>query len=176
MRGRYVLAVLLFLAAALYARIRSAPSPAPGPGQASGAVRAQAVATASAPRLPTALERPLLQPALRDPFSAVPTVAALPAAPPPPPPPLSLPPILPTAAPMPPAHGLSVAGRMVAPDGSTVVLVLSAEGSLLLRSGQVLASGYRVESIDTQAVHLSYPPLGTQARLELPAPPRFETR
>lgn len=174
MRGRYVLAVLLFLAVALYARIRGAPSPAPGPTHAGSTVRVPAAATAAAPRLPTALDRPLLQPALRDPFAAAPTAVALPAAPPAPSP-LALPPVLP-AAPVPPAHGLSVAGRMVAPDGSTVVLVLSAEGSLLLRTGQVLANGYQVESIDAQAVHLRYPPLGTQARLELPAPPRFETR
>lgn len=174
MRGRSVLVVLVLLAFALYVRIRTASPSAAAPAAVKPRPAAVAATTAGATRLPSALHRPVLQPALRDPFAATPTVvgmATLPAAPPPPPPPPALP-----AAPAPPALDLSFAGRMVAPDGSTAVLVLSGEGSLLLRAGEVLSNGYRVESIDAQAVHLSYPPLGTQARLALPAPPRFETR
>lgn len=123
--------------------------------------------------LPAQLNRPALDPANRDPFVVwtppPPVVIAKPApvvpvvvAPPPPP--------------QPPPHNLTFAGRMTAPDGSQLVYVNSGNTSLTLVAGQTLPNGYRVESITAQAVELSYPPMNTTARLDLPAPPKYEIR
>lgn len=117
--------------------------------------------------LPHQLDRPMLSAAERDPFSVV-----LPPAPPPekkvtPPPP---PP------PQPPALNLRFAGRISAPDGSQVIYVSFGDTSMPVSTGQVFPNGYRVEAIGPRAIELSYPPMNTTARLELPDPPKYETR
>lgn len=166
MRGRHVLLVLALVVLGLVVRIRT-----------SGIAPAPLVATATLPAapervaaLPSELKRALLEPAARDPFAltpaAVPQVAAAPAPPPLPP--------LPVAAP--PTHGLTFAGRIVAPDGTASILAQSAEGSVFLRPGEVLASGYRVERLEADAVLLTHAALGTQARLDIPPAPSFERR
>ena len=65
---------------------------------------------------------------------------------------------------------------MTAPDGTQLVYVNAGDASLTLVAGQNLPNGYRVESITAQAIELSYPPLNTTARLDLPAPPKYEIR
>ena len=122
------------------------------------------------------LGRPMLEPAERDPFGLVvpkPVVPVVQA-------PIALPiqllaaPI--AAAPTPPPINMSFAGRMTAPDGMQVVYVAFGEVSLAITTGQNLPNGYRVESINARSVELRYPPLNTTARLELPEPPKYETR
>lgn len=122
------------------------------------------------------LGRPVLEPADRDPFGLVvpkPVVPVVQA-------PIALPiqllaaPI--AAAPTPPPINMSFAGRMTAPDGMQVVYVAFGEVSLAITTGQNLPNGYRVESINARSVELRYPPLNTTARLELPEPPKYETR
>lgn len=117
--------------------------------------------------LPYQLDRPMLSVAERDPFSIVLPPAPPPEkkAPPPPPPP-----------PQPPALNLHFAGRISAPDGSQVIYVSFGDTSMPVTIGQVLPNGYRVEAVTPQAIELSYPPMNTTARLELPPPPKYETR
>lgn len=170
MRGRHVLLVLALVVLGLVVRIRTA-GPAPAPLVAIATLPAAPETIAA---LPSELKRPLLEPAARDPFAlapaAVPQVVAAPAPPPLPPP---LPPLSVAA---PPTHGLTFAGRIVAPDGTASILVQSAEGSVFLRPGEVLASGYRVERVEAQAVLLTHAALGAQARLDIPPAPSFERR
>jgi hypothetical protein len=116
-------------------------------------------------------DRPALEPALRDPFAAPAPLVVAKVAPVLPPPPIATP-----VAPSAPPHGLAFAGRIVTPDGREQVYVTSGDTSLAIAPGQTLPSGYRVESITARAVELSYPPLNTTARLELPAPPKYEIR
>ena len=77
---------------------------------------------------------------------------------------------------MAPPVNLRYTGRMTAPDGSLVVYAAFGETSLALTTGQSLPNGYRVEAITARAVELSYPPLNTTARLDLPEPPKYEIR
>jgi hypothetical protein len=124
------------------------------------------------PPLPTKLNRVALEHAGRNPFvlsAPTPVLVAKPvtASPPPPAPP---------QAPSPPAVNLSFAGRMTAPDGSQVIYVNYANEPLAIGVGQTLPNGYRVDAITARAVELSYPPLNTTARLDLPASPKYEIR
>lgn len=170
MRGRHVLLVLALVVLGLVVRIRTSGT-TPAPLVATAAIPAAPETIAA---LPPELKRPLLEPAARDPFAlapaAVPQVVPAPAPPPPPLPPLPLP------AAAPPTHGLTFAGRIVAPDGSATILAQSAEGSVFLRPGEVLASGYRVDRVEAQAVLLTHAALGAQARLDIPPAPSFERR
>jgi hypothetical protein len=126
--------------------------------------------------LPQQLERDKLEPATRDPFMVVappPPAPAkkLPPAPPPPPAPVMAAPA-PTAPPL----DLRYAGRMTGPDGTLMVFVTYAESPITLSIGQSLPNGYRVDRISDRLVELSYPALGTTARLDLPEPPKYEIR
>jgi hypothetical protein len=122
------------------------------------------------------LGRPVLEPTERDPFGlvvpkpAVPVVQA----------PIALPITVAAApvavAPSPPPVNMSFTGRMTAPDGTQIVYVAFGEVSLAITTGQDLPNGYRVESINARSVELRYPPLNTTARLDLPEPPKYETR
>ncbi len=129
--------------------------------------------------LPTQLDRPLLELAQRDPFAidlpkpapllpkqSVPPPAASIAMPLPPPPPV----------PMAPPHNLRFAGRMRTPEGRELVYVSLGDTGIVLVAGQTLPNGYRVESVTARSVELSYPPLNTRTRLDLPEPPRYEIR
>ena len=123
------------------------------------------------------LDRPMLEPADSDPFGlVVVTKPALPVVP------TSIAAAMPTlAAPIPPTPtapplNMGFAGRMTAPDGTQIVYVAFGETSLAITAGQTLPNGYRVEAINPRAVELRYPPLNTTARLDLPAPPKYETR
>lgn len=119
--------------------------------------------------LPRQLDRPLLTPADRDPFVMLPPPApVLPkqvkpvvVAPPPP---------------QPPPTNLSFAGRITMPDGHEVIYMAYGDVSLPISVGQTLPNGYRVDAITAKAVELSYPPLNTSTRLELPEPPKYEIR
>jgi hypothetical protein len=115
--------------------------------------------------------RPALEPALRDPFAAPAPLVVAKVAPALPPPPIATP-----VAPSAPAHGLAFAGRITTPDGREQVYVSSGDISMPIATGQTLPNGYRVEAITERTVELSYPPLNTTARLELPAPPQYEIR
>jgi hypothetical protein len=84
--------------------------------------------------------------------------------------------IAPLAPPTPPAVNLTFAGRMSAPDGSQVIYVAYGDTPLAISVGQTLPNGYRVDAITARAVELSYAPLNTTARFDLPAPPNYEIR
>ena len=71
---------------------------------------------------------------------------------------------------------MTFAGRMTAPDGNQMVYVTYGDASISLAAGQTLPNGYRVEAITARAVQLSYPPLNTTARIDLPEPPKYEIR
>ena len=135
--------------------------------------------------VPQQLKRNRLEAAARDPFSLeAATVAPAPQkpasatsapasqrAPPPLPPPVMAAPV-----PSPPQLNLRFMGRMTNPDGQQVIFATLAESPVTLSVGQELANGYRVDSITDRAVQLSYPVLGTTARLDLPEPPKYEIR
>ena len=121
-------------------------------------------------------DRPMLEPAERDPFGLVapkPMALVVRA-------PIAAPvqvvaaPLAP--APTPPPVNMSFAGRMTAPDGTQIVYVAYGDISLAITTGQNVPNGYRVESVNARSVELRYPPLNTTARLDLPAPPKYETR
>lgn len=115
------------------------------------------------------LDRPLLEPATRDPFnvqppSVAPTLAA------------TSPPPMPTAPPAPPPHEVTFAGRMTRPDGGDTVYVSYAGTSMPIVVGQSLPNGYRIETISPRAIELSYPSLKTTVRIDLPDAPKYEIR
>ena len=120
----------------------------------------------AAQSLPVQLNRPLLEPALSDPFALL-----VPPAPPPKPPP-----VLPPPPPAAPPNNLTFVGRMKNPDGGESVFVMYGETSMAIAVGQVLSNGYRVDSITPHAIDLSYPALSTTAKVDLPAPPKYEIR
>ncbi len=128
-------------------------------------------AVAARTALPQTLSRPTLEAASRDPFVAtLASPAPLPVAKP-------VAPVIATPPPpTPPPLNLRYAGRMTGPDGSTQVFVLFGETGLTVSVGQTLPNGYRVETITARAIELSYPPLNSTARLDLPAPPQHEIR
>ena len=122
---------------------------------------------------PTEKLRAMLEPAERNPFASVvlkPVVAALQ---------VQLPPpaqMAVTQRPAPPPLEMRFAGRMTAPDGTQVVYVAFGDVNLLITAGQTLPNGYRVDAIGARLVELSYPPLSTTARLDLPESPTYEIR
>lgn len=120
---------------------------------------------------PDQQDRPALEPAQRDPFAAPAPPVVAKVAPVLPPPPIATP-----VAPSAPPHGLTFAGRITTPDGREQVYLALGDTSVAIVAGQTLPSGYRVESITARAIELSYPPLNTTARLDLPAPPKYEIR
>jgi hypothetical protein len=130
--------------------------------------------------LPEQLERDTLEAAKRDPFSVVapPPVTSAPQKLPPAPPPIVPVPAPAMAAPVPmaPPLNLRFMGRMTSPDGQHMIFASLAESPVTLSVGQELPNGYRVDSITDRIVQLSYPALGTTARLDLPEPPRYEIR
>ena len=85
-----------------------------------------------------------------------------------------------TAVPVPvalaPDLNLRFIGRITAPDGTQSIYAQSGEASIILMVGQTLPNGYRIESIKERVVELSYPPLNTIAKLDLPEAPRYEIR
>lgn len=118
------------------------------------------------------LDRPALEPATRDPFNVQPPpVAPILAATPPPPMPTT-----PPAPPTPPPHEVTFAGRMTRPDGGDTVYVSYAGTSMPIVAGQSLPNGYRIETISTRAIELSYPSLKTTVRIDLPDSPKYEIR
>lgn len=124
--------------------------------------------------LPAELNRPVLAPSSRDPFAPVAPPATVVAKPS-----LQPAPLIQVAAPQPPSPppvNLTFAGRMTAPDGSQIIYVSHGDTPLAIGVGQTLPNGYRVEAITAQAVELSYSPLNASARLDLPAPPKYEIR
>jgi hypothetical protein len=172
-------AVLLILAIRLYAAsgvetLRLAPASPPLRDTRFHSDAAAAVT------LPMAHSRAELEPPVRDPFAtprAIAPAIALAASPMPMPMPMPMP--SPAISPTPPAApepGLTFAGRMVTPDGATLVLASLGNDTFTLRTGQQLANGYRVDAIDAESVLLSHPALNQPARLAIPPAPRLQTR
>ena len=121
------------------------------------------------------LERPMLEPAARDPFVMevqAPVVSPKPPAPLPPPPVVMAAPVTPSMPPL----SLRFAGRMRTPEGEDVVYMADGDNSLAITVGQSLPNGYRVEAITAKAVELRYLPSNVTTRLELPEPPKYEIR
>jgi hypothetical protein len=81
-----------------------------------------------------------------------------------------------TPVPTAPVLDLRFAGRMTAPDGGLLVFATLGDLPITLFVGQSLPNGYRVDRISERVVELSYPALGTTARLDLPEPPKYEIR
>jgi hypothetical protein len=137
-------------------------------------------AQASATKLPQELIRDHLESAKRDPFAYLaPPIPPAPKKPPPAPAPVIVPPapiIMAAPAPSAPQHNLRFTGRMTTPDGQQLIFATLADTPVTLAVGQNLANGYRVDSITDRVVQLTYVALGTSARLDLPEPPRYETR
>jgi hypothetical protein len=169
---RYRMHLLLALAAALVLLNMlhpAAPTVEPlvqfaerGPGSA---------ASARITNTATSWDRPALEPARRDPFGSLAPAPAIPKATVVPPPPVAAPVVA-----VAPPHNLVFAGRISGSDGREQVYVTSGDTSLVLSVGQTLPTGYRVDAITERAIELSYPPLNTTARIDLPPPPRYETR
>lgn len=119
-------------------------------------------------------QRPRLEPAQRDPFTAF--------APPAPkvtkPIPVAIVPPAPVAAPLPtaPDLGLFYAGQMTTPSGERQVFAMQQDKLVTLKVGAVLDNGYVVQAIEPRIVRFRYPALNTTARLNLPDLPKFETR
>jgi hypothetical protein len=136
------------------------------------------LAVTSDSKIPQEIARDNLEPAARDPFTYV--AAALPPVPKKlPPAPVVVPPapiIMAAPAPSAPQHNLRFTGRMTTPDGQQLIFATLADAPITLAVGQNLANGYRVDSITDRVVQLTYVALGTSARLDLPEPPRYETR
>ncbi len=155
----------------------SAPLAATPPDtQVIAAVNAIGKTELSANALPQQLERDKLEPALRDPFMYVaPPAPPAPKKPPPAPPPMPAP-VMAAPAPSAPSLDLRYTGRMTAPDGTLIVFVTYADSPITLAVGQSLPNGYRVDHISDRVVDLSYPALGTTARLDLPELPKYEIR
>lgn len=68
------------------------------------------------------------------------------------------------------APGISVRylGIMLTPSGERLVMLARGDSSVTIQAGTRLDEGYVVESIDTTAVHLVYPPLGTHVDISIP--------
>jgi hypothetical protein len=135
---------------------------------------------------PAAIERSILLPAARDPFSAY-QVAAAPIAQPktqkpkatlPAPAPVAMLPAPPQAAPAPtpPAMNLRYVGQMTAPDGNRQIYAAAGDEIVMLVQGQTLTNGYQVTRIESRQVILTYPALQYSTQLLIPEPPRYEIR
>jgi len=118
--------------------------------------------------------RPVLKPALRDPFlMPAPAPVQVPEPAFTPPTPVEAAPVMPSE----PMLQLSFTGRMQTPDGRTVVLAQWSDGRpVSLEQGKVLGNGYRVERMSASLVELLNPQTQAVVQLPLPPAPRFETR
>jgi hypothetical protein len=136
--------------------------------------------------LPVVLDRPALERPSRNPFAQLQPAISLSSAPtravtdkkPTPVVQTPVTPVIPepAAPPLAPPLDLRFAGRMMTPDGRTLVLAQVGETAYFLNPGLVLPNGYQVTGITEQAVQLLYPPLKVTAQLDLPVPPANEIR
>ena len=119
--------------------------------------------------LPAQWPAQALEPAKRDIFQPV-----LPPAPPPPPAPKPVPVVAPPPpAPMAPPMNYRFFGRMLTPEGASIVYLVKGTGvPIEVAVDQRLDDGYVVESITDQAVQLVYPPLGQRATIGIAPPPQ----
>ncbi len=62
-------------------------------------------------------------------------------------------------------------GRMLTPEGRPITLLARGDAAIEVKAGQQLEEGYRVDSVNAQAVRLVYPPLGTVVDIAIPAAP-----
>lgn len=167
MKRRATLYGLVFLAGlGAWLKLRQPQAAVPQPA---ATAPAPAAAASAAQAIPSTLHRSPLVPADWNPF------AGWTPPPPPPPPPVKVAPA-PPPPPVPPPLNLVFIGRMTAPDGKESVFVTHNGASLQLAVGQTLPNGYVVKAIGERAVDFDYPPMNTTARLDLPEPPRQETR
>lgn len=119
--------------------------------------------------LPTHLERPMLEPAGRNPFEAIAVPVPVPAV-------IKKAPVAAPPAPSAPPLNLRFTGKMTTPDGRQIVFVAFGETPMSLSLGQTLPNGYKVQAIHERSVELNYLPLNFTARLDLPEPPQYEIR
>lgn len=117
--------------------------------------------------------RPLLTPAEGDPFHLQPP----PAAPVPPTPTAPIPTPVVQLQPPPPQLGLQFAGRMVAPDGSSLLFAMTGNGETVqLTPGRVLPNGYQVKAVTPSHVEFARAGSDATARLDIPPLPPREIR
>jgi hypothetical protein len=152
--------------------------------QANGKASNSSDKTAINLQLPTQLERELVSTdfsvAKRNPFVAVTeavqitkkVIIAPVVAPAPPQATIQAPPSPPLA----PQLNLRFIGRITEPNGKRVVFANMNDNPLTLTEGYVLPNGFRVDAIKEDAVELTYTPLNTLARFELPKSPIFDIR
>ena len=120
-------------------------------------------------------ERPMLEPARRDPFLAESTVLAPVVKPPPAPPVLvTAPPTMPL--PSAPPMNMQYVGKVVQADGKQTVYVAFGETHVPVEQGTILSNGYRVEKITDSFIEFNFLALNTLARLAIPPAPRYEIR
>lgn len=127
----------------------------------------RAASASPAAPLPVKLERPVIEPARRDPFADPAPLA------PPPPPKIATAPAPPPAAPAPtpPQMTWRLLGMMESPTGERLVMLAphSGQQSLLAAPGLRLEGGYEVVTVQPDAVRLLHPP--TQTEVVIPIPP-----
>ena len=121
-------------------------------------------------------QRPMLEPALRDPFAVPAPAAALLPAPPPRPHPTAAPapPVFAPAPAAPTLPDLQFAGRFDAPDGAHHVWARVSGQVLRVVPGASLPQGWRVQAVTASAVELAHPLAQQPARVLLPTAPSFE--
>lgn len=78
--------------------------------------------------------------------------------------------------PMMPPLNLKFVGRVTEPNGNRVVFASLNELPVTLNVGQTLTNGFRVDAIKDDVVELTYTPLSTTTRFDLPKPPTFDIR
>jgi hypothetical protein len=128
----------------------------------------------AAKQMPSEIERFMLEQAKRNPFVATVLPVVKPKMVSVPPPPVIQPIV--AAQPMAPLLNLSFVGRVIEADGQRAIFANFNNETLRLTAGQILPNGFRIDAINDDAVELTYPPLNTTARFELPKPPPFEIR
>jgi hypothetical protein len=115
------------------------------------------------------LERGALPPAQRDAFQPL-------SLPPPEPPPVVAvqPPPAPVLAPIEPAVPYSYLGRMIEPDGKTVVYLTKGGTVVVAKVGDQLDDGYIVQAISNEAIQLMSAPTSGSASAASAKPMRIE--
>lgn len=78
--------------------------------------------------------------------------------------------------PMMPPLNLKFVGRVTEPSGNRVVFASLNDLPVTLNVGQTLTNGFRVDAIKDDVVELTYTPLSTTTRFDLPKPPIFDIR
>ena len=78
--------------------------------------------------------------------------------------------------PMMPPLDLKFIGRLTEAGGNRLVFVSLNENPVTLSTGQTMPNGFRIDVIKDDVVELTYLPLGTTTRFDLPKPLTFDIR